>query len=495
MTFGPKDTFSGIAKKHGLEDARTIYYHAKNGPLRAKRAALGLVTAGDTMTAVGPAPIAWEVDDGAEDATIIPAATNPLGVAFVRNARTNGFTGATAINQTGDNAPAALDGFRASTAAANIKAWFPDDADSRLEPYQVRAYGTEARGATTFHRALVDAYFHATDNPKRVGRAGVYFRHSFKGGDDATVRAAITFEGLPNKADLIADHQTVAASLNKETGRWTVWRRAKMNADCQQAPPTRVSGSPTWATITAWWREAFSEMEDGGAPAQTLSYATVVPDAVYKAAILAMPAGFRPPGVTTAAHLTYRAQSMSGGPPIAQHPLETAQAFITRAENAMTAWTTNPINAILGVIHGEARKTHPKGLIVFDFRIRDAITGQLWDPALNAGHGAFKPSPSPAVQNQIGLTAGYVRLDGAVTMNVDNPFNVNCYVLHECGHARFLYHHKTRGGALASDNPTHHDPAQDRCTMSYAIAPDAPDQWRYSFCGKCILKLRGWKVP
>jgi hypothetical protein len=30
--------------------------------------------------------------------------------------------------------------------------------------------------------------------------------------------------------------------------------------------------------------------------------------------------------------------------------------------------------------------------------------------------------------------------------------------------------------------------------MSYTKPPDTPDQWRYHFCGKCILRLRGWDV-
>jgi hypothetical protein len=444
---------------------------------------------------VGPATIAWEADDGAEDDTIVSSTTNTTAYNFVRNARKNGLTGTTTIDQTGDNAPAALNGFRQSTPEKNVKSWFPDDAGSTLAPYKVRGYGKEDRGGKTFHRALVDAHFHATESTKRNGRAGVYFRHSSKAGDDAKVRAALTFEGRPNKDALVTAHKPYEANLVKETGRWTGWRRARLNAYCQQAPPPRPSGSPTWATVTAWWREAFIEVTNGGSPAQTLTYTTVITEAVYKKAILDLPAGLRPPGVSTEANLTYRPQSMYGGPAIAQKPGETAQAYVQRVGSATLAWIKNPLNAILAAIHREVRKTLAEGTIIFDYRIHDAVTGQNWNPALSGGLGGFTPSADPAVQNQIRSDRGYVQADGAVTMNVDNPFNVNCYVLHECGHARFLYHHKTTGHAGASDNPTHHDPAQERCTMSYAIEPDTPDQWRYPFCGKCILRLRGWKIP
>jgi hypothetical protein len=142
------------------------------------------------------------------------------------------------------------------------------------------------------------------------------------------------------------------------------------------------------------------------------------------------------------------------------------------------------------------RRTQAEGFIIFDFRIHDPISGQDWNPAANAGAGGFVPTANPAARNQTSALAGYVRLDGAVTMCVDNPFNVNCYVMHECGHARFLYHFKTGGGGAADPVQTahHHDLDQERCIMSYGINPDGPNAWDYRFCGKCILRLRGWNV-
>lgn len=162
----------------------------------------------------------------------------------------------------------------------------------------------------------------------------------------------------------------------------------------------------------------------------------------------------------------------------------------------MAAWSRHPINAILGEMHKRVRKTEAEGLIIYDFRVHDPLTGQDWDPALNSGAGGFKATTNPAAVNFTSGISGYVRLDGAVTMNVNNPFHVSCYLLHECGHARFLYHHKTGGGGVgnSSDNPTHHDADQERCAMSYGISPDGPNAWFYPFCGKCLLRLRGWKV-
>jgi hypothetical protein len=448
--------------------------------------------------ATGAVPVAWEADDAPEDASIVPAAANARARTYVERARKVGTSPSASgarVDQSGDNALKAREGYRETAAADYVKAWFPNSADSELVPYKVTGYGQEKRGAVTFHRALVKVWDHATDHPERRGRAGVYFRHSNKGGDDAKVRASLTFEGLGNKADLEKLHGWKTAPF-AETGRWTVWRRARLNAYCEQTAPSRKSGAPNWGTINAWWRQAFIEMENNGQPAAILSYGTVVPEAVFKKAIAGLPAGTRPAGVTTEASVTYRAGSMYGGRTITQNPGESAAAFVHRATSTMRGWVKHPINAILGVIHDHVRKTAPEGLVVFDFRIHDPFTAQDWDPSLNGGAGGFKPATNPAVKNVLSSTSGYVRLGGAVTMNVDNPFNVNCYLLHECGHARFLYHHKTGGGGAgnASDNPSHHDADQERCAMSYGIGADAPDAWRYPFCGKCLLRLRGWEI-
>jgi len=248
--------------------------------------------------------------------------------------------------------------------------------------------------------------------------------------------------------------------LAKETGRWTIWRRSRLNAYCQQAVPTRASGTPSWGTIRDRWAQAFIEMENNGNPESTLTYSTTVTEAIFKAAILAMPATHKPASAADAAHIHYLASQMYAGPAMpAQLPGQTAQAYVAACQAAMSAWVTHPINAILGVIHGDVRRTKAEGFIIFDFRIHDPISGQDW----NAGAGGFVPSANPAARNQTSSLSGYVRLDGAVTMCVDNPFNVNCYVMHECGHARFLYHFKTGGGGAADPVQTahHHDLDQE----------------------------------
>ena len=448
--------------------------------------------------AVGPVTVAWEVNDAPEDASIIPAADNGPARTYVERARKFGaaagsVAAAARIDQDGDNAPVAFDGVRPPAAGNYVKAWFPDDAGSKLAPFAVRGYGSQTRGGVVFEQAFANAWDDGNQFQQRKGRAGAYFRFSTKGGDDAKIRVSLSFDGLPNKVVLETAHAARANDLAKETGRWTVWRRSRLNAYCQQAVPTRASGTPNWGTIRDRWAQAFIEMENNGNPESTLTYSTTVTEAVFKAAILAMPATHKPASATDAAHIHYLASQMYAGPAMpAQLPGQTAQAYVAACQSAMKAWVTHPVNAILGAIHDQVRQTKAEGFIIFDFRIHDPISGQDWHPAA----GAFVPTANPAARNQTSSLAGYVRLDGAVTMCVDNPFNVNCYVMHECGHARFLYHFKTGGGGGADPVQTahHHDLDQERCIMSYGINPDAPNAWDYRFCGKCVLRLRGWNV-
>jgi hypothetical protein len=57
---------------------------------------------------------------------------------------------------------------------------------------------------------------------------------------------------------------------------------------------------------------------------------------------------------------------------------------------------------------------------------------------------------------------------------------------HETGHSLWLHHASTEAGhnPAAADQPEHNKPEWQTCTMSYVSLAN--------FCGRCILKLRGW---
>ena len=194
--------FSSFDRKRHAEDKMDRAFIPLEVEVKLMGKGGGPVSAPD---AVGPVTVAWEVNDAPEDASIIPAADNGPARTYVERARQVGaaagsVAAAARIDQHGDNAATAFQGIRDTDAARYVKAWFPDDAGSRLSPFTVRGYGNQTRGGVVFQQAFVNAWDDANLHQQRKGRAGAYFRFSTKGGDDAKVRASISFDGLPNKA-------------------------------------------------------------------------------------------------------------------------------------------------------------------------------------------------------------------------------------------------------------------------------------------------------
>jgi hypothetical protein len=471
--------------------------------------------------AVGPVPIAWEADDGPEDVSVIPVEPkngvlqaadrrtiiptprhNPAGRQLVQRTREYGpneaMTPANRIDQDGDNCPTSCGGFRAPTRGETIKRWFP--AGCSLAPCKVARYAVETRDGVEHHRAIIPAHDPPCDAPRR-GRSCAYLRLSTIGGDDCKVRVALSFDGLEDQAALEAAHADVAPALVAEGKRWTTWRRTRYSLYCPMATPmawrqpNRSDGLPDWSMIADGWKQAFIQLENeltlepvAGYP--TRRYEEIVTEDIYKATILALPANRRPPGVRKASDLTYRKDSIYGGKDplgqgtLAQGPRETAQAYQDRVAAAIGGWCGQPTHALMRVILAEARKKEPEGYVV-------------WDKSTMAGPFTVKNFPGGGTFTHAGMWGGgEVHPDGAVTMHAHQGSNIDNYVLHESGHARFLYHHVTNGGSMTSDNPRLHDAHVTRCAMSYtrAMEGDSQPETLYPFCGVCIMRLRGWDI-
>jgi peptidoglycan hydrolase-like protein with peptidoglycan-binding domain len=504
---GPMTEFNSFDRKTFAEDKMERPFLALEAVVKLLNKANAGVVATD---AVGEAPVGWETSDAPEDATVVPAA-NPLSQTYVKNAREIGATavvaGAARIDADGDNALDTFDGFRKAALTDTVEMQFPKDDGSKLEPYKIDRFDKQVRGGKPFPQAMVKAWDDPALFPQRKGRAGVYFRFSNKGGDDAKVRAALNFEGLPNQATLDADHTAAGVTLFAETGRWTVWRRTRFSAYCAMGVPTateRPSGVPNWATIRDLFKQAFIEVENNGTPLQILNYAAIITDPVYRATVMAMPSSHRPPGVTSA-NLRYSPTAIYGGPVPVQAPGTTALQHYQNIQGTSTTvgivegWSRHVINAILRVIYDAARKTSPEGYVIFDYRLADMMSARDWDPTMNGGAGGFRPAANPFFHAFRVGGRGYVRCAGAVTLNLDNNAEVNDYTAHEGGHARFLYHHTFVDETVPphsanSANPNHHDAANLKCTMSYTKAPDNMQTLIKQYCGKCLLRLRGWNV-
>jgi len=103
---------------------------------------------------------------------------------------------------------------------------------------------------------------------------------------------------------------------------------------------------------------------------------------------------------------------------------------------------------------------------------------------------------SPAI-SCVGQRAGVCYIDNPMFVTEPDGF----IIAHEIGHCQFLKHHETTGSGN-SDNPTNHDTADKNCMMCYpfGIKSRSGLEWKVggkykpAYCGKCLLKLRGWKI-
>ena len=146
----------------------------------------------------------------------LDAAVNPKAKDYViRALQIGAATNINAAARIDGNGVNVLDtfGFRKLDEAANVQSWFPNDGDSKLAPHSVSGYNKETRdnpqdgeraGIPLRHRQMLGSRNRLPGPP---GQGWNYFRHSKIAGDDAKVRAALTFHDLPNKDELEKLHK------------------------------------------------------------------------------------------------------------------------------------------------------------------------------------------------------------------------------------------------------------------------------------------------
>ena len=143
-------------------------------------------------------------------------------------------------------------------------------------------------------------------------------------------------------------------------------------------------------------------------------------------------------------------------------------------------------------------KTHGPGLILMHANFCRPVT--VKKKFLGIPYSSEKYVPGIIC---IGLPAGVSIISNPTGKDEQDGFLIS----HESGHCRYLSHHEIKGTGV-SDQPKDHDLSDKNCTMCYPFGiqsrnPPATatkltwnrgDATESSFCGKCILKLRGWKV-
>ena len=96
--------------------------------------------------------------------------------------------------------------------------------------------------------------------------------------------------------------------------------------------------------------------------------------------------------------------------------------------------------------------------------------------------------------NFVTWTSSWGEADSLVFADQKDPDKVYYVVGHEMGHNMYLRHWENAGGV-----PDDHDNSDHNCIMSYssnssAFAFQKQGVYTPHLCGRCALKVRGWKI-
>lgn len=448
--------------------------------------------------AVGDVAIEWSVDEAAEDTTRLPDGTDPDIPSRTRAYVAAALTATRGAGRT--NCPSTLGGAR--QAVDPNTAYFRIGND--LPPFTSTAPGGD----------VVSTAAHQGSNDQR-GKAGVLFRGSYVAGDNYRITARISFRGRPHENALQAAHRQVRNNaawddiLRARTGRMTLWRQHRIAAVVNWPAPAQAIN---WAAVAAEYAKAYCELDHNNAIALSAAQMRARhfegdPVAPTFEEIVGACIGGTLRIDRTIGNVTWSNNSLfhTNFTVPAQGPTDTAREFVRRVQSdAGAALSTLFLQSYATAVSSFVGE---RGGIIVHGR---------WIPAVRATHRAlWGHGRDGAVEDFelgikcIGLTRGVVVLSHSMFPDYQDRF----IVTHEMGHSRFLNHHETGSNPqanrinAASDTPTHHDLRDHNCTMCYPWGIPTrnprigtPVSWgrastnHSAFCGKCILKLRGWDV-
>ncbi|QSQ25678.1 hypothetical protein JY651_12410 [Pyxidicoccus parkwayensis] len=447
--------------------------------------------------AVGDVSIEWWVEEPAEDTAGLPDGTDP-NIPSRTRAYVNAALVATRDGAGNANCPATHGGARQ---AVNRNAGYFRTGNV-LPPFATAAAGE-----------VVSTPAYQGGDGKR-GRAGVLFQGSYIAGDKYRIQAKLSFQGRPHRDALQNAHCQVRggaqwdAILRARTGQMTLWRQHRIAAVVEWPQPAQAIN---WGEVAAEYARAYCELDHGQAITLTAAQmrarhfendplAPTFEQTMRLVVGASLRSDFQVGNVTWSNDSLFDTNidvPVQGGE-------EKARVYSQRVKADTRAALS--MNFLQSYAEGVATFVAGRGGIIIHGR---------WVPALRVTHRPTAPWKDPHDEDLelglmcIGLTRGVVVLSHAMYPDYQSRF----IVAHEMGHSRFLNHHETGSAPQAngtnphSDTPTHHDLRDHNCMMCYpwGIPSRNPRigrsvDWgrvsadRPAFCGKCNLKLRGWKV-
>jgi peptidoglycan hydrolase-like protein with peptidoglycan-binding domain len=435
----------------------------------------------DAPEAIGPVEIKWTVIDPLEDLTLIPlpSAKKPERPSPARTYVQNALAAKGQVQNNADardNCATGNNGFRGTN-----KDYFV--IGDNLPPFQSRNDSDDV-----FSTVHCDK----TDDPNKIGRTGIIVRTSHVAGDNFSLSASLSFDALSNKDALIKLHEDfskkkVADSLSKELGGMTLWRRHSVAMIVTWPDSKR---SVTWAEVQDAYKAAHIEVV---AQPQTVSIETLF-TAADQTEYETLSKNMHP--AWSAGEKTgtkFNKGCMYSTPLPQQGNLDPDDYKALLRQKIEYFYSPNDgyafITKVAYLIRKAAKRTVSSGAVVL---LGDWISSVkvkhhfLFIPY----HEDYQPS-----MTCLGLGKGVAIIDNRMNEEQDRFL-----MAHELGHCHFLLHHQTKNGV--SDNPVQHDTNDKNCIMCYpwgitsrpGLKWSKNDGTEATFCGKCLLKLRGWAI-
>jgi uncharacterized repeat protein (TIGR01451 family) len=425
--------------------------------------------------AVGPARITWRFTDPDEDLSFQHAATDDAPSRCKDYLEQCLKLEGGRSGKNGDNCPAKFGGLRT---APDQYGYAPFLVGDHYVPYTVDKDTTQK---VVFSKACVDK----DSYPKRLGKAGVFFRPSIIAGDAYRIKAELDFTGLANKDELERLHgiTNAASRPSAETGTFRVWRTSQVallvNWPARRKPPANHPDHD-WDKVKAEFAKAYLEVDTSRIA--TKGIAQVITEDEYKAVVAANTAH------TDRSLIQLHVDAMVGVALPAQGTMA-ADAYKTALKQFVAGDYSDKMKKPLQAKLSEAvRKTLPSGFIIVPF-----LTHKPVDVKKAPGAG----DDTVLFPQLVLATSSISQDDSVIYVDQKDPDAVYCVTAHEMGHNFFLKHWENAPGQTPAD----HDLADHNCMMSYTgpgaaerYPHQAPGVYQPHFCGKCNLKLRGWDV-
>jgi hypothetical protein len=161
------------------------------------------------------------------------------------------------------------------------------------------------------------------------------------------------------------------------------------------------------------------------------------------------------------------------------------------------------------LISKNIRGQHPEGIVMVNYRCNKPMPIRYWNSADPRGQAmrrtlmqmVYQPAIGADPRSGKGRTVVYARseahADSLVYICQDSPRRMGYTLAHELGHLFWLRHWQH-----TKDGPrSHHDRSDSNCTMSYTSesctthgSHHKAANFKPHFCGKCNLRLRGWRI-